>query len=124
MEVNSSGVVLNEGSFVGNGSGLTDVNASWWSGLTGWVSGWFVQSGNDLAFNETKLNATIDSRGVGTSVSAGELEADSVNGTHIVEDVTLRGDVQISDNLNVTNNISFGTGGRMYHNGTELIIEL
>ena len=41
--------------------GNLNVNAStWWAGVSGWVSGWFTQTGNDLDFNETKLNETID----------------------------------------------------------------
>jgi len=41
-----------------------DVNSStWWAGISGWVSGWFYESGDDLTFNETKLNETIDDRG-------------------------------------------------------------
>lgn len=43
--------------------GNLNVNStSWWASLTGWVSGWFVQEGNNLQFNETKLNNAIDSR--------------------------------------------------------------
>ena len=38
-----------------------NVNSStWWGGVSGWVSGWFIQTGNNLDFNETKLNQTIE----------------------------------------------------------------
>jgi len=37
-------------------------STTWWAGLTGWISGWFYNSGNSLAFNETKLNESIDAR--------------------------------------------------------------
>jgi len=43
-----------------------NVNSSnytnWWGGISGWVAGWFVNSGNSLMFNDTKLNSTIDAR--------------------------------------------------------------
>jgi len=43
--------------------GNLNVNSSsWWAGITGWIPGWFVRNGNSLDFNETKLNATIDTR--------------------------------------------------------------
>jgi len=42
-------------------------SASWWASLTGWVSGWFFSVGNELQFNETKLNATIDMRATGNT---------------------------------------------------------
>jgi hypothetical protein len=59
-----AGSVNVSGVYYGNGSGLTDINASWWAGLTGWVGGWFDESGDELVFNETKLNETIASEGV------------------------------------------------------------
>ena len=43
--------------------GNLNVNSStWWNTVSGWVGSWFYNSGNNLAFNETKLNATIDAR--------------------------------------------------------------
>lgn len=52
--------------------GNLDVNSStWWAGVSGWVSGWFTQTGNDLDFNETKLNDTIDARDSDTTYTNG-----------------------------------------------------
>src|SRR3989339_615491 len=52
--------------------GNLDVNSSvysnsstWWSGLSSWLSGWFINNAGVLEFNETKLNNTIDSRASG-----------------------------------------------------------
>jgi len=40
-----------------------NVNSStWWSSLSGWMAGWFYKSGSSIAFNESKLNSTIDAR--------------------------------------------------------------
>jgi len=48
-----------------------DVNSStWWAGLTGWISGWFIESSDQLDFNETRLNQTIDTRENDTYVDA------------------------------------------------------
>lgn len=42
---------------------VTHSNSStWWASLTGWVSGWFVNTDNQLDFNETKMNNSIDAR--------------------------------------------------------------
>lgn len=38
-------------------------STTWWAGLFGWVTDWFVNDGGKLGFNEAKLNETIDSRG-------------------------------------------------------------
>jgi len=52
--------------------GDLNVNSStWWAGISGWLGGWFTQVGNDLQFNETKLNETIDARDTDTTYSAG-----------------------------------------------------
>jgi hypothetical protein len=48
--------------YYGNGSNLNTNSSTWWASVSGWVSGWFVKSGNSLNLNESKLNATIDSR--------------------------------------------------------------
>jgi len=48
-----------------NQSSETNLNvnsSTWWAGISGWVSGWFEQAGDDITFNETKLNETIDNR--------------------------------------------------------------
>jgi len=47
--------------------GNLNVNSStWWNSASGWVSRWFYKTGNDLNFNESLLNDTIDSRAVTT----------------------------------------------------------
>jgi len=64
--------------FIGDGSELTNINASssnsttWWAGLTGWVEGWFVNIGDELSFNETKLNETLDDKLTTTYYNATE----------------------------------------------------
>jgi len=91
----AQGNVSNFTTYFGDGSGLTGVgnqsfnqsltdsiyiaqseeanlnvnSSNWWSGISGWVSGWFVQTGNNLEFNETKLNETIDARDSDTPYS-------------------------------------------------------
>ncbi len=46
-----------------NEEGNLNVNStSWWSSVTSWLTGWFVNNGGVLEFNETKLNMTIDDR--------------------------------------------------------------
>ncbi len=69
---------------VGDESGL-DVNSSvysnsssWWASVSGWVSGWFVDSGGSLSFNESKLNVTIDLRAGGDNSSWNESYADGL----------------------------------------------
>jgi hypothetical protein len=57
-----------------------NVNSStWWATVSGWMAGWFYRSGSSLAFNETKLNATIDARttGLGDNASWNEGYADT-----------------------------------------------
>lgn len=59
--------------FVGDGSLLTGINNSnsttWWSSLSSWLPGWFVDNSGVLEFNETKLNLTIDARENDTTYS-------------------------------------------------------
>src|SRR3989339_731241 len=43
-------------------SSLYSNSSTWWSGLSSWLSGWFVNNAGVLEFNETKLNNTIDLR--------------------------------------------------------------
>jgi len=42
-------------------------STTWWAGINGWVSGWFVNVGDELSFNGTKLNETIDARSISGS---------------------------------------------------------
>src|SRR3989339_615097 len=46
-------------------SSLYSNSSTWWSGLSSWLSGWFINNAGVLEFNETKLNNTIDSRASG-----------------------------------------------------------
>src|SRR3989339_7889 len=64
--------------------GNLDVNSSvysnsttWWSGLTSWLSGWFINNAGVLTFNETKLNNTIDLRAGGDNSSWNESYANT-----------------------------------------------
>lgn len=99
-----------------------NVNSStWWSGLSSWLSGWFVDNGSQLEFNETKLNDTISSEGVrlGFNSTYNATYDAKVSGIWI----NVSGIATYYGNANITQNLSFGTGGVLYHNGTELIIE-
>src|SRR3989338_7338597 len=80
MRINASGIVNNSNIdltnynisakfLLGNGSYITDIVATtattsnsttWWSGITSWASGWFTEVSNQLRFNKTKLNETIN----------------------------------------------------------------
>jgi len=78
-----------------------NVNSStWWSGLTGWISGWFFSVGNEIQFNETKLNLTIDARasGLGGNSSFNQTLTDSLysNKTNL----TQLNDVNITSPVN------------------------
>jgi len=64
--INGSGNIttigyVNATIFYGNGSQLSTNSTTWWAGLTGWLSGWFVNNTGTLEFNDTKLNETLDS---------------------------------------------------------------
>ena len=83
--------------FIGNGSLLT--------GITGGNLG--------SSINTTEIeDATI---------TADDLAADSVNGTHIIDNVGLR-NTNVAGNLNVTQNITLGSSN-LYEEGGELIID-
>ena len=76
--------------------GNLNVNGTtWWAGVSGWVAGWFQQTGDNLEFNESKLNATIDSR----------LEVSFFNATYL---------------LNVTGNYSNNLSGTPLQNLTSI----
>ena len=84
----------------------------------------FVGDGSQLTnLPEGSLGTSINTTEIedGTII-ADDLAADSVNGTHIVENVSLRGNVGIGGNLNVTQNITLG-GSTLYEENGELIID-
>ncbi len=83
--------------FIGNGSLLTGV------------------SGGTLG---SSINTTEIEDG---TITADDLAADSVNGTHIVDNVGLR-NTNVAGNLNVTQNITLG-GSNLYEEKGELIID-
>src|SRR3989339_50289 len=58
-------------------SSLYSNSSTWWSGLSSWLSGWFVNNAGVLEFNETKLNNTIDLRAGGDNSSWNESYADT-----------------------------------------------
>ena len=62
--VNVTGYNITADYFLGDGSNLNTNSTTWWAGLTGWVSGWFGITNNELTFNETKLNETISVEGI------------------------------------------------------------
>ncbi len=45
-----------------NGSSVNSNSTTWWDSLTGYVSRWFFKTGNNLDFNETRLNQTIETK--------------------------------------------------------------
>ncbi len=83
--------------FFGNGSQLT--------GIAGGTLG-------------SSINTTEIEDG---TITADDLAADSVNGTHIIDNVGLR-NTNVAGNLNVTQNITIGTS-TLYKEGGELIID-
>ncbi len=83
--------------FIGNGSQLT--------GIAGGTLG-------------SSINTTEIEDG---TITADDLAADSVNGTHIVDNVGLR-NTNVAGNLNVTQNITLG-GSNLYEENGELIID-
>lgn len=66
----------------GSNESNLNVNSSnsttWWASVSDWLDGWFVNNGGILEFNESKLNATIDSRASGDNSSWNETHADSL----------------------------------------------
>lgn len=99
---------INATIYYGNGSQLTDLTAStsnsstWWASVSGWVSGYFKQTGNNLDFNETKLNETIQAIDTATNTSMKTY----VDGTFITQ--ANEGNLNVNsssywDNLNTIN---------------------
>ena len=66
----------------------------------------------------TSINTTEIEDG---TIAAVDLAADSVNGTHIIDNVVLR-NTEINGNLNVTQNVTIGTS-TVYEEAGELIID-
>ena len=93
---------------------ITVNSTTWWSGVSGWIQGWFIQTGDDLDFNETKLNETIANEGVRIGFNStynetydGYTEGNSSWNQSFADDlyVNVDGDTMTGD-LNVTTNIS------------------
>ena len=107
--------------FSGDGSLLTDINNSnsttWWSSLSSWLSGWFVNNAGTLEFNETKLNITIDARDSDTSYnfqcSTGQFVKNLTNSGSYVCDTPAGGSGYIS--LYASGNFN----GSLYTTGTD-----
>ena len=97
--------------------GNLDVNSSvysnsstWWSGLTSWLSGWFVNNAGILEFNETKLNNTIDLRAGGDNSSWNESYAN-----------TQYADISVVDTQkNASGNYVYNDSTTIYFNETKL----
>ena len=45
-----------------NEGNLNTNSSTWWAGISGWVAGWFQQTGDNIEFNESRLNATISAK--------------------------------------------------------------
>src|SRR3989339_895492 len=97
--------------------GNLDVNSSvysnsttWWSGLTSWLSGWFINNAGVLEFNETKLNNTIDLRAGGDNTSWNESYAN-----------TQYADISVVDTQkNASGNYVYNDSTTIYFNETKL----
>src|SRR3989339_82325 len=97
--------------------GNLDVNSSvysnsttWWSGLTSWLSGWFINNAGVLTFNETKLNNTIDLRAGGDNTSWNESYAN-----------TQYADISVVDTQkNASGNYVYNDSTTIYFNETKL----
>src|SRR3989339_520192 len=97
--------------------GNLDVNSSvysnsstWWSGLSSWLSGWFINNAGVLEFNETKLNNTIDLRAGGDNTSWNESYAN-----------TQYADISVVDTQkNASGNYVYNDSTTIYFNETKL----
>src|SRR3989339_751084 len=97
--------------------GNLDVNSSvysnsstWWSGLSSWLSGWFINNAGVLTFNETKLNNTIDLRAGGDNTSWNESYAN-----------TQYADISVVDTQkNDSGNYVYNDSTTIYFNETKL----
>ena len=66
--INASQVLVNGSAVLTSGDesnlnvnySTTSNTTTWWNSVSNWISGWFYQSGDNLAFNESRLNATIE----------------------------------------------------------------
>lgn len=59
------------GYFFGDGSNLNVNSSTWWSSVSSWLAGWFLNNAGVLEFNETKLNASIESKTHISKLSSG-----------------------------------------------------
>jgi hypothetical protein len=64
-------------------------NSVWWAGLTGWVSGWFSNVGNELTFNETKFDELVGQ------------EINTINTTVNIQNLGFYNKTQIDENLSL-----------------------
>ncbi|MCK4650064.1 hypothetical protein KAT36_02425 [Candidatus Pacearchaeota archaeon] len=124
--------------------GNLDVNSSiysnsttWWASVSSWLSGWFVNDGGVLEFNESKLNESIDSKiddipdvgwlndSFSTNTSLNVIVGGNITTSNYgffgeigsflsrvaklwVVDINASGDVSIGENLQVGQNVSAG----------------
>src|SRR3989339_533449 len=91
-------------------SSLYSNSSTWWSGLSSWLSGWFVNNAGILEFNETKLNNTIDLRAGGDNSSWNESYAN-----------TQYADISVVDTQkNASGNYVYNDSTTIYFNETKL----
>src|SRR3989339_573605 len=91
-------------------SSLYSNSSTWWSGLSSWLSGWFVNNAGVLEFNETKLNNTIDLRAGGDNSSWNESYAN-----------TQYADISVVDTQkNASGNYVYNDSTTIYFNETKL----
>jgi len=62
LTIASDGDLITSGYLSGNGSRLNTNSTTWWATVSGFVNKWFYKSGNDLTFNETQLNDSIEAK--------------------------------------------------------------
>src|SRR3989339_335565 len=91
-------------------SSLYSNSSTWWSGLSSWLSGWFINNAGVLEFNETKLNNTIDLRAGGDNSSWNESYAN-----------TQYADISVVDTQkNASGNYVYNDSTTIYFNETKL----
>ncbi|MBL7050725.1 hypothetical protein ISS04_01025 [Candidatus Woesearchaeota archaeon] len=130
--INASQVLVNGSAVLTSGDesnlnvnySTTSNTTTWWNSVSNWISGWFYQSGNYLAFNESRLNATIDARADG-------YEADTQKGTsgnYVYNDSTniMFNETELNTTIDARDNYEADTqkgtsGNYVYNDSTDIM---
>ncbi len=86
----NAGDITDDGTYLNTTDVLNVNSTTWWAGLTGYITRWFIKVGNDIQLNESLLNNTIDARD--TNCTGSGCYPDSLSVTH---NTTLNGSVDI-----------------------------